>query len=423
MQLSGCENRLLDDLRSRLPDPAPARIGIAVSGGSDSMALLHLMNRCFASGAVQVLAATVDHGLRPGAEEEARVVEQAARDLGISHVTLRWDKWDGRGNLQDQARKARYDLLTRWARSQRIDVLVMGHTMDDQAETVLMRLARSAGSGGLAGIPPKRVVDGVAVLRPLLGQTRADLRSYLKERGVGWIEDPSNDDTRFERVRVRQALPELARLGISADVLADVARNMQSTNDALAHYAAQEAKTHVGIEAGDLILNRDGLEAMPAEIARRLLDRAIRWVAGQEHPPRRDPLGKLFAEISAGRSRTLGGCRILVKGENVRVCREHGAILGMRCLVTDPWDDRWQFEAPPGNLLSNELTVAALGEAGVAQCAEWREFGRPYAAVLADPAVWHGDDLVAAPTLGKANGWQLKLLRGKEEFFASLLSH
>ncbi len=163
-------------VRAAFGETPPRRIGIAVSGGGDSTALLLSLARGFAETGVTLHAATVDHGLRPEAAAEARAAAGQAADLGISHDTLRWQGWDGAGNLQDQARRARYALLSDWARGQGIPTVALGHTSDDRAETVLMRLGRAAGVDGLAAMHRERWVDGIRFLRPMLSLTREDLR-------------------------------------------------------------------------------------------------------------------------------------------------------------------------------------------------------------------------------------------------------
>lgn len=197
------------------------------------MALLHLIKRCFAKDEVEVLSATVNHGLRPEASGEAQFVAAFAKSLGIGHKTLNWTGWDGSGNLQDNARRARYRLLNEWANQNGIDMIAVGHTADDQAENFIMRLARSSGIDGLSGMLTERPAGEVTLVRPLLGVTRRRLRNYLDDNGVRWIEDPSNDDPRFDRVRVRKAMKELEPLGITTETLSDVSGNLSRVRDAI----------------------------------------------------------------------------------------------------------------------------------------------------------------------------------------------
>jgi tRNA(Ile)-lysidine synthase len=174
------------------------RFGIAVSGGPDSMALLHAMQQ-IAPGSVY--AATVDHGLRPEAADEAQMVATFCAAHAISHATLRPAEAI-RGNIQSAARTARYHLLEDWRAAQGINWLLTAHHADDQLETLLMRLRRGSGSAGLAGI---RAQQG-NIVRPLLGVRRSDLVAYCQAAQLPVVEDPSNKDPAFDRARLRKAL-------------------------------------------------------------------------------------------------------------------------------------------------------------------------------------------------------------------------
>ena len=245
---------LVEHLRGQFSSDLPARIGIAVSGGSDSVALMHLLQDCFCDTPVELMVATVDHGLRPEAEQEAAEVADMARDLGLSHTLLRWTEGPTTtGNLQDQARRARSALLTAWARQNGIPVLARGHTADDQAETVIMRLKRAAGVNGLAGMARRRTQDGVSLQRPLLGLRRSDLRHYLRAMGRSWIEDPSNEDDTYDRIKTRKALAVLEDLGLTVPALVTVAQNMGKAQTALGWYAFLTARDLAEIKAGDLV--------------------------------------------------------------------------------------------------------------------------------------------------------------------------
>jgi len=271
---------LRSELRARLPEKLPPRLGVAVSGGGDSVALMHLLHQIAQREGLELYAATVNHGLRPEAATEAeRVVEQAAR-LDIPHETLVWQGWDRSGNLQDQARQARYGLLTEWAHRNSIAAIALGHTADDQAETVLMRLGRAAGVTGLSGMPDTREYKGLTLLRPMLRVSRQALRDYLSEIGVDWIDDPSNHDLRFDRIKAREALASLDTLGISAKSLARVAENLAQAREALALYTQESAREVAVTDGGDICFSRNGFTALPNEIQRRLLVGCIAWIAG-----------------------------------------------------------------------------------------------------------------------------------------------
>lgn len=410
---------IVSAVRGEFQSVPPARLGIAVSGGSDSTALLHILARCFDPGSVKLFVATVDHGLRKESAKEARGVAKLAKKMGVSHTILKWQGWDGSGNLQDQARRARYQLLSDWAKSNEIAVLALGHTADDQAETVLMRLARSAGVSGLSAMSARRTQDSITIQRPLLSLTRQELRTYLMRQDVGWTDDPSNDDLRFDRIKARRALEILEPLGITANVLADVAQNLGQAREALDWYSFLTARDIARVDGGDVVLDLRQFRTLPDEIARRLLTRAIVWISGADYPPRRSPVNDVLDAMRHGRAATLGGCHIFGVGNTIWICREFNAVCEHRCSVDAIWDQRWRLNGDD----TAGCEVRPLGHQGLMQCTNWRQTGRPHAALAATPSAWRDDELIAAPLAGLAAGWHAELLGGSEEFFASLLSH
>lgn len=417
--MNNAPGNILNMVRDQFPSAPPEKLGVAVSGGGDSIALLHILAHCFEPGQVELFAATVDHGLRPEAEDEARQVGDLAKSLGIAHETLKWLDWDGRGNLQDQARRARYRLLADWAGSHGVSVVALGHTADDQAETVLMRLIRSAGVTGLAGMPVRRTLHGIGIFRPLLGVTREELRDYLRHNDVSWAEDPSNDDLRYDRVKVRRALEVLKPLGLTVQSLADVAENMGQARVALDWYSFLAARDCATVLCGSVSLDQHKFRLLPDEIGRRLLQRALIWISGAQYAPRRTALTEALKAVKLGQSATLSGCRILCQGARIWVCREFNAVRRIHTECDQPWDRRWRVAG--GDPVGCE--VRPLGQRGLILCPDWREAGLPNAVLATTPSVWRGDDLVAAPLAGMANGWRAELIGGSEEFFSSLLSH
>ncbi|WP_074221721.1 tRNA lysidine(34) synthetase TilS [Rhodovulum sp. ES.010] len=379
-----------------------APLGVAVSGGGDSVALLLAAAGRAADGGPPVHAVTVDHGLRAEAPGEARFVADLCAGLGVPHATLRWQGWDGRGNLQDAARRARQALIADWAHARGIGRVALGHTRDDQAETVLMRLARGAGLDGLSAMAPDRQAGGLTWLRPFLDLSRADLRAYLTARGQRWIDDPTNEDEGFDRVRIRQALAVLGPLGVTAEGLAATARRLASARAALAHCTADAAARVAEEDRGDVLLSEVGLDALPEEIARRLLNAALTWVASADYPPRAEALLEMRATLAHAPRATLHGCLIARGGGQLRISREPAAVVRAVAAPGALWDGRWCVD---GSVEGGE-EVRALGESGLAQCPDWRESGLPRASLLASPAVWRGDRLVAAPLAGRAEGWR-----------------
>ncbi|QLC22095.1 tRNA lysidine(34) synthetase TilS [Parasphingopyxis sp. CP4] len=268
------------------------RLGIAVSGGPDSMALLALAAEAY-SGAVS--AATIDHGLRPEAAEEAEHVAAICRQLDIPHAILTPAE-PIKGNLQSSAREARYALLGEWRSETLIEWIATAHHADDQLETVLMRLLRGSGVDGLSAIRP---ING-AIIRPLLGVRKAELSDYLETRDIAAVSDPSNTDRQFDRVRMRDALadfpdfdPERIELSIAA---------MRDASEALEWMTDQAAATHINTGAKEAILTPVDL---PNELLRRLVQRCLN-VVDPEYPRRGEALDRTIAALLAGKNCTIG---------------------------------------------------------------------------------------------------------------------
>lgn len=376
----------------------PARLGVAVSGGSDSTALLIALVEW---GAADLRVVTVDHGLRAQAAQEAADVARLCARLGISHDVVRWEGWDGRGNLMAAARSARYALLTDWAQANRITDIALGHTQDDLAETLMMRLRRGAGLDGLSAMAARFEQEGVCFHRPLLGATRAQLRHLLEERGIAWAEDVTNSDARFERARVRSAM---AALELDTKTLAETARALRAARDALEICVAQVADEAVMLDRGDVLIARDMLEAQPEEIARRLMQAALIHVSGAAYGPRGAELGRLLGGLD--RARTLLGCRVIPQRGQLRVTREWKAVADLRARPGAVWDGRWIVAGP-----AEGRHVAALGEAGLGLCRDRKASGLPAASLMASPAVWEGERLVAAPLAGLEGGYTARIIR------------
>ena len=290
---------LVDRFRAELERLACGEglVALAVSGGADSLALLLLAAAALPD---RVAAATVDHGLRTEAAEEAAYVASLCARIGCPHATLRVQVAPGGAGVQGEARQARYDALTGWARDMRATALATAHHRDDQAETVLMRLMRGAGARGLAGIRPRRNDLGVPLIRPLLGWGRRELQEIVAGAGLSAIDDPSNHDPRYDRTRARRLLarhPELdpARLSRSAAALRDADEALDWSMAALAAERVRPAP------AGYVVDPRH----LPRELRRRLLAEGLKRVRHGKGPMR--GLDRLLDVLDGGGSGTLAG--------------------------------------------------------------------------------------------------------------------
>jgi tRNA(Ile)-lysidine synthase len=305
-------------------------IGLAVSGGSDSSALLHLVHRWALARRADLIVLTVDHRLRDGSGADAAALAGIASGLGLAHRTLVWDAPVSR---HAAARRARHRLLASAMRDAGGKLLLTGHTVDDQAETVLMRLRQGSGPYGLAGmraVSPSPVWpegEGIWIARPLLGETRRDLRVWLAGQGACWTEDPSNANTAFERVRIRQRLG--AHPGLTARVLACQTRFavLRAINDAgLARWLGEAVRA-----TGDGAVLA-GFNGEPCARAARGLGIIIQCVTGRGTPPRSEALAALAARLALPdtfRGATLGGARLKPSRGAVRISAEHAGNPGL----------------------------------------------------------------------------------------------
>ena len=302
-------------------------VALAVSGGPDSLALLHLAARFSEErgGTPKLTVLTADHALRPGSREEAETVARAASALALPHAILTWEHGGvAETGLQEKARAARYDLMTAYASAHEIPVIVTAHHLDDQAETFLMRLKRGSGLDGLAAIPERSAWGGITILRPLLEVPKARLVATLEEQGIAYASDPSNADPRFERARMRAATGALAELGLTPEALALAARRLRRAREALDHATDNFLADHSEMHADHAVIDREALLAAPQEIALRALARVIEAVGGSKEPVRLAKLEALLAALAEhpGKTQTLGHCRIEPSGGRLPVVRE-----------------------------------------------------------------------------------------------------
>ena len=301
------EPALIERFRSDLDSlvPAGGRIGIAVSGGPDSLALL-LLAQAARPGLIE--AATVDHGLRDESGAEAAMVAETCDRLAVPHAILtpRWAEAP-RTAIQERARHERYRLLGFWAEERGLAAIATGHHADDQAETFVMRLARGAGVRGLAGMRRRSVAPGTEtrLIRPLLDWRRSELAETCVAAGIVPVSDPSNEDEGFERIRIRRALAGAEWLDPQA--VARSAANLGDADSALDWAMRKEWRAAVQDRGGAFVYQPGDA---PREIVRRLVSRAVRKLASEGDPELRGrELDRLLAELADSGEGTIRGVR------------------------------------------------------------------------------------------------------------------
>lgn len=401
-----------------------ARFGhvvLAVSGGPDSMALMVLAAEWRArskSPTPSISVATVDHGLRPQSRFEAEQVGAAARRLGLPHAVLTWDDVKPQTGVPMAAREARYRLLDEHARGFAADnvAVATAHHLDDQAETFAMRLQRGAGIDGLSGMRTERLIaetSPVTLVRPLLGFGKARLVATVAARGVGYFEDPTNADDRYERTRVRSALSNFHDAGLSPQALATSARRLGDARDALV-YAEERFIASLALSFGNEIfatLDRRAFDDGPAYLRQKVLAGLIARYGGDSPEPRLSEIEALAAHLQRDgkAAATLGGAMISGGLRFIRIWREAGrldqAAIELQPGTVRVWDSRfvlrWSAETGDRGSQASVITVKPLGLAAYRAILP-RLRGRqlpPARASAALPSFWAGEQFVAAPSL------------------------
>lgn len=423
MQLSPTtlDTRFAEAMGQLLGPDFPQEIALAVSGGGDSMAMLGLAHNWARVWGVGLRIVTVDHGLRTESAEEAAMVAREAESLGWSHTTLQWH-WDGRGNLQDAARRARLALIEGWRDG--IGHVLFAHTRDDLAETFLLRLTRGSGVEGLSAMQPSRRISGsndasgFHQIRPCLGMSRSELRHYATALRIPWVDDPSNDDPKYDRVRARRILTTLHDLGLTVETLDATAQRMSRASVALRARACSIAEDIVlDNRVGGVTFDRAGFEAVERDTQMRLLAAACMWVSGAQYRPRATALEKLLDRLLGGGAGTLSGAKAEMSKDTCQIFREFQAVADLVTPLDNAcvWDGRWHISGPkqPGQ------TVRALGRS-LSEVTEWQSFGLARSALMATPAVFLQDTLIAAPVLEHGAGWEAQTA---PSFRSYLLSH
>lgn len=384
-------------------------LAVAVSGGLDSMALCLLTAAWAASRKARVVALTVDHALRAESALEALQVGCWLADRRIEHHILRWEDQKPDHGIQAAARAARYRLLGEWCVAHGILHLLIAHHREDQAETYILRAGRGSGPVGLSGMRevsrlPLHLPDAPLLLRPLLGVSKSALRKNLEQLEQGWIEDPSNRNEKFERVRIRQNLNDPAAIVAALEAASGMEETARGRETELAEFLALHSSFD---PAGYASFDRAAFLCLSRPVAVLCLARLGLLIAGRIYPPRSERLERLYSVLAAHESGgwTLGGCLIECAAGKVSLFREQTNCIQSVGLASGEqmiWDGR--FRVSFTSVYYQTLTVAKLGAAGwrklVAANSQLRGTALPYAVRLGLPAFFHEDEPVAVPHLG-----------------------
>jgi tRNA(Ile)-lysidine synthase len=400
--------------------PEIKRVAVATSGGPDSLALTLLARDWCRRQGIGLVALTVDHGLRPESAVEADQVRRWLERRRVEHHVVRWRGKKPRRNRQAMARAARYRLIGEWCDRRAVGHVLLGHQLEDQAETFLLRLGRGSGVDGLSAMAPATTMGSLRLLRPLLSVPRARLIATLRAMRQPWLEDPSNRDLAYRRSRARQSLQLLAEGGLATRRIAGAAAHLRRAREALEFYTGELLRNAVRLQsAGYCELDLGPFRAAPREIGLRALARVLMSISGAELPPRLVRLERLYDRLVSrglGRGATLHGCLLRPWRESIAVCRELSAIP-----LSQPI-------APGQTLLWDNRHLTALDRSGPKRC-DIKPLGRlalpaglarpstlPEAAFAALPALARGARVLAVPELGFYGIRRVPDRRGKAWF-------
>lgn len=380
-------------------EPSP-HLAIAVSGGSDSLALTLLANQWAKAHQGTLTALTVDHQLRPTSTHEAHQVQQWLSTYNIKTVILTWTEEKSGRRLQEKAREARYQNLENWCRENAVLHLLLGHHREDQQETITMRAEKNSGIEGLAGMSALVEKPYYRLLRPLLAYPKSRLHATLATYRQPWIEDPSNQNLRFKRVEVRnkQATISLAKIR-------SFTRERRTHEDNLNALIPQMV---MPFPEGYALLNYSLWKRLDLEKQRHVMQRLLMTYGVNSYPPARESLHHVTLHFNTSSSpRTLNGCLILKHRDNsLLFMREPGAIRHEIDInkgeTTVPlfWDQR--FRVHLSLPLQGQLTLKALGQKGwkyVKKELEDQKNPLPYPVPLTLPSLWQQDHLISIPPI------------------------
>ncbi|MFI3242456.1 MAG: tRNA lysidine(34) synthetase TilS [Alphaproteobacteria bacterium] len=273
---------------------ANKKIAVGVSGGADSLALALMLKE----KGLNIIALTVNHGLRKEAKKEALYVKKTMKDNDIEHHTLEWKGAKPKTAIEEKAREARYNLMINWCKKNNINDLYLAHHKNDQAETFLMRLIRGSGIDGLASMQEETQRDDINIIRPLLNTSKEELEAYLKKKKIKWVKDKMNFDDTYLRSKLRKLLPKLEKsIGLTTDRIILCANNMARAKDYFNKEVDGFFNNNVKFEEEHLIINKAAFLDLHPEMGLRVLVKALSEVNGKIYKPRLVSLESVYNKI------------------------------------------------------------------------------------------------------------------------------
>ena len=305
----------------------PQKIAVALSGGADSLALTLLLKNWAKENAVDFVALTVDHRLRKNSAREAIKVHKWMERYNINHSILTYGGKIPTSNIEAIAREYRYQMLFDYCKKNQIKYLFIAHNADEQTETFLLNLSRGSGVYGLCGMTKFQERNEINIVRPMLCFSKVEIKNYLKSIHQKWIEDPSNKDNKYKRVRIRKIKKLLDTLELSNERINNTIENMQRAKEAIDFFVDDFMNKITKNESGDICFDIKLLKGYPEEIIIRSLAKIFQTLANKNYPPRFENLKNIYDNIknnSLGKGMTLYGFKIFVKQNNIIIEKEIG---------------------------------------------------------------------------------------------------
>ena len=396
--------------------------GIAVSGGSDSMALFHMLTDWESSNKPEIIVASIDHGLRSESKSEVEFVKKACEMKKVEHFSLAPTTHLSKmpGNLQDNARSARYKLLRNWAIAKNLQCILLGHTLDDQEENLLIRFFRGSGVDGLVSMEEMVPRNEILWIRPLLKFRKEDLRNYLRNKNYSWVDDPSNHDDKYKRVKIRKLLKQLKSNNLITPNFVKTADHMLRASKLSREVAISNSKTLLSFnDVGQISFQVEKFSQLFEDSQYRILAGILSWFSGRFYKPRFSQLENMYNKIFNVNMKgfTLGGTVFKKKNGIVTVTRELGSI-EENFLVKNKkfiWDNRWLITLKAGS--QGQLYVKPYGLLGIddQEIFITGEFDRNAMATI--PMIVTKRDVKFVPFSNLKYDIDVKLLKQDNEFY------
>ena len=297
-------DRFKSNINSILNNTLPKSIAVAVSGGCDSMALTILASKWAAENNINMTAITVDHNIRSESKDEAEAVHSYLKKLNINHETLTYTGPVPKSNIEQIARNYRYELIFNYMKKYNIDYLFIAHNMDEQAETFLLNLTRGSGISGLSAMDTKTKRNNITIIRPMMIFKKSEIKEFLCQNDIKWVEDPSNQDEKYKRVKIRKLHSVFENLGLTTTRIISTIDNIKRVNEVVEFYTTECIKRAVKKQNDKIIIDINILLSYPVEISLRTLASVMKNEKETDYPPRFKSIKSLLQKIKDGSIKT-----------------------------------------------------------------------------------------------------------------------